>query len=444
MTEIKGSPRQGLLGATLGFFVGFAAVALFGPTAKQLQEIMQLSPLAVGFLVAMPALSGSILRIPFSAWVDTTGGRKPFLVLLCLSIAGMVGLTLIVQFLYPDRLSASYYPLLLFLGVLCGCGIATFSVGISQVAYWYPQRRQGRALAIFAGVGNVAPGLFSFLLPAALAAWGLGVSYMAWLSLLVAGTVLYALVGRNAWYFQLRQQGRPEAEARRQAEELGQSLFPAGSLGESLRVSARVWRTWAMVWIYFTTFGGFIALTAWLPTYWQSYFGVSLMTAGLLTGLYSALTSLIRILGGVLSDQLREGGENTAILALLIMMVGAVVMSNTDHFELAVPAVILLAVGMGVCNAAVFKLVPQEVPQAVGGAAGWVGGLGAFGGFAIPPMLGFAVADLGRRGYAIGFVVFVFLALFSLSMAWILKYTREGAAVEAPAREPSRQETVRS
>jgi NNP family nitrate/nitrite transporter-like MFS transporter len=77
---------------------------------------------------------------------------------------------------------------------------------------------------------------------------------------------------------------------------------------------------------------------------------------------------------------------------------------------------------MGICNAAVFKIVPQVVPQAVGGAAGWVGGLGAFGGFAIPPAMAFAVRDLGDRGYAIGFVVFVFLALLSLGVAWVLKY----------------------
>lgn len=432
MSQLKGTPRQGLFGATLGFFVGFAAVAVFGPAASRFQEVMHLSPILVGLLIATPALSGSLLRIPFSAWVDTTGGRKPFLVLLLLSVVGMLGLFLVIHFFYPDRLTKGFYPFLLLLGILSGCGIATFSVGISQVSYWYPQRQQGRALAVFAGVGNLAPGLFSFLLPLALGTLGLANAYLAWLALLLAGVVLYTLFGRNAWYFQLSAQGLPAEEARRRAEQQGQSLFPAGSLSDSLRISARVWRTWALVWIYFTTFGGFIALTAWLPTYWKSNFEVSAVAAGLLTGLYSVLTSGIRILGGVLSDHLREGGENTAVLSLLIMLSGAFVMTSTDQFELALPGEILLAIGMGVCNAAVFKLVPQEVPQAVGGAAGWVGGLGALGGFVIPPMLGFAVNDLGKRGYSIGFVVFIFLALFSLSMAWILKYSREGERPRIP------------
>jgi NNP family nitrate/nitrite transporter-like MFS transporter len=101
------------------------------------------------------------------------------------------------------------------------------------------------------------------------------------------------------------------------------------------------------------------------------------------------------------------------------------VMTSSHQFELSVPGEILLAIGMGICNAAVFKIVPQAVPQAVGGAAGWVGGLGAFGGFVIPPVMAFAVHNLGTPGYAIGFITFVFLSLFSLSMAWILKYARE-------------------
>ncbi len=428
MSTLKGTPGQGLWGATLGFFVGFAAVSLFGPTAGRFREVLELSPLAVGFLVAMPALSGSLLRVPFAAWVDTTGGRKPFLVLLSLSVVGMAGLSAVVGLLYPDRLTPGLYPLLLLLALLSGCGIATFSVGIGQVSYWFPQQRQGRALAVFAGVGNLAPGMFSFLIPVALASLGLGLSYLAWLVFLALGTLAYAALGRNAWYFQLRAAGETAAAARQRAGELGQELFPAGSLRESLAVSARVWRTWALVVVYFTTFGGFIALTAWLPTYWTQSFGLSAVLAGTLTAVYSLLTSAIRIVGGILSDHLREGGENTATLALFIMLAGALVMTVADRYELAVPGVVLLAVGMGVTNAAVFKIVPQAVPEAVGGAAGWVGGLGAFGGFVVPPVMGFAVRDLGQAGYAIGFVVFIFLALISLSMIWILKYVRGSGA----------------
>jgi NNP family nitrate/nitrite transporter-like MFS transporter len=177
MKPIRGTPQQGLTGATLGFFIGFAAVALFGPTAQKFKDVMQLTPLMVGFLVAIPALSGSLLRIPFAAWVDTIGGRKPFLVLLGLSIIGMVGLALVVTVYYPENLGPELYPWLLLLGVFCGCGIATFSVGIGQVSYWFPKTRQGSALGTYAGIGNIAPGIFTFIIPFVLTTIDLAGSY---------------------------------------------------------------------------------------------------------------------------------------------------------------------------------------------------------------------------------------------------------------------------
>jgi len=416
--EIKGTSRDGLIGATLGFFIGFAAVALFGPTANKLKDLMNLTPVMVGFLVAMPALSGSLLRIPFAAWVDTAGGRKPFLILLGISIVGMLGLTLLIWLRYPQGMTPAQLPLLFLLGLLCGAGIATFSVGTAQVSYWFPRVSQGGALGTYAGVGNLAPGIFSFLLPVALTQLGMFGSYLAWSIFLVAGTILYYLLGRNAPYFQLLAQGKTGEEARKIASEHGQELFPSGNFQESLTRSARVAKTWILVVIYFTTFGGFLALTSWLPTYWKSYLGVSAIAAGFLAGLFSILACICRVAGGKISDRL--GGETTLKLALTVTIAGAVLMAISHVFGLSLTAEITMAVGMGVANAAVFKLVPQAVPQAVGGASGWVGGLGAFGGFTIPPILGAIVASQGLDGYASGYGLFIGLSLVSLALAFLL------------------------
>ncbi len=366
MKQLHDSPTRGLLGATIGFFVGFAAVALFGPMAHRLQAAMRLSPVALGVIVAAPMLSGSLLRIPFAAWVDTTGGRKPFLVLLLLSILGMSGLLLL--FKSSDTLSAGAYPLLLALGVLSGCGIPTFSVGISQVSYWFPQTDQGRALGTYAGLGNLAPGIFSFLMPLALAGWGLAAAYWTWLIFLLAGTLIYAIVGSDAWYFQLRRPGLDDEDARRLARARGQQIFPGGSALDGLRRAANRRRTWALVTLYFVSFGGFLGLTAWLPMYWNSYFQMTPATARLLTAIYALGASLIRIAGGRWSD--RYGGERIATLALSAMFAGATVMALSTSATLSIFAELLLAIGMGVNNAAVFKLVPKYVPDAVGGASG--------------------------------------------------------------------------
>lgn len=421
--KLKGNPKQGLFGATIGFFAGFAAVALFGTTASRFNEVMNLTPVMVGLLVAIPSLSGSLLRIPFGAWVDTTGGRKPFLILLWLSLLGMGGLLAVVYLLYPDNLSTSLYPLLLLLGVLSGCGIATFSVGIGQVSYWFPQDKQGTALGAYAGLGNLAPGIFSLLLPLALIRWDLAGAYLAWTLFLLAGVLLYQWSGLNAYFFQLREQGLPIQEARVKAARMGQEIFPRGGVRDSLVAAARNWRTWFLVMIYFTTFGGFIALTAWFPTYWREFFALSAVAAGGRTALFSITASVVRVLGGSFSD--RVGGERTAILSLGTAFGGALIMTLSSLQSVSLLGMMLLAIGMGVANAAVFKLMPLYVKEAVGGAAGWVGGLGAFGGFVIPPVMGFFVRAQGVGGYAGGFAVFILLASISLALAFVLKRSHE-------------------
>ncbi len=424
MTKIKGTPDLGGMSATIGFFIGFAAVSLFGVTATKIKEIMQVSPMLLGLLISMPALSGSLLRIPFAAWTDTNGGRKPFLALLILSIIGMTGLYIVMSRFYPDRLTSDFYPLFLLLGMLCGCGIATFSVGVGQVSYWFPQSKQGTVLGLFAGLGNLAPGLFALILPFAMKQLGLPLTYLGWLIFLVTGTTAYWLLGKNAWYFQLIEQGMNPADAKIEAQtKYHQEIFPKGNAKQSLQASAQNWKTWAFVAIYFATFGGFIALTAWFPTYWVSFYQLPLVQAGMLTALYSILASLMRVVGGQVADI--YSGERTLIFSLGIMTAGSFVMSGSQDFMVSIIGCVLLAIGMGMGNAAVFKLVPQEIPEAVGGAAGWIGGLGAFGGFVIPPSMGFMVNLAGQRGYSRGFIIFILLSVLSLALTFILRSKRK-------------------
>ena len=417
---LKGNPTLGLIAATFGFFTGFTAVALYGPTAKEFKDVLGLTGGLVGLMVAVPQLTGSLLRIPFGAWVDKVGGKKPLLTLLVLSIIGMAGLTGILVAYYPERLTMSMYPLILLFGALAGCGVATFSVGIPQTSYWFPKARQGWALGTYAGLGNTAPGFFTLLIPFAVAAVGLAGAYAIWLTFLIVGTIIYAIIAHDAYYFQLVKKGVPRDEAIRVARALGQELFPTGKVTEALKISARIARTWALVALYFTSFGGFLALTAWFPTYWRLFHGLDMAKAGIIGGAgFSLIASFIRVFGGYLSDKI--GGERTAILSYTLVLIGAAILTVTTSFYIALAGEVIIALGMGIANAAVFKLVPKYVPEAVGGAAGWVGGLGAFGGFVVPPILGLFVDYMGDIGYARGFIVYVALALMSITISYVLK-----------------------
>ena len=411
--------NRSLFAATTAFFFGFSAVAVFSPMAFRFSELMFLSPTELGLLIAAPSLSGSLLRIPFSAWVDTTGGRKPFLILLSLSIIGMAGLVILTTFYMDGELTRELYPVVLIIGLLCGCGIATFSVGASQVSYWFPQSRQGHTLGIYAGIGNLAPGIFSLLLPMMLIRWDAVTAYSSWLLMLILSVIIYYRTGKNAPYFQLISQGATNEQAVHLAKKSGQQLFPANNAMQALRISAANQKTWLLVALYFTSFGGFIALTAWLPIYWQQLHGVSLVTAGALTALFATIASLIRVYGGLIAD--RFGGEKTAVVALLLMFLASSTVAFAYELYLSIIGISLIALSMGIINAAVFKLVPKEIPESIGGAVGWVGGLGAFGGFIIPLLIALPIQFNGDNptSYAIGFSIFAVLALSSLfTMLW--------------------------
>jgi NNP family nitrate/nitrite transporter-like MFS transporter len=417
--QLKGSPKRGLAGATLGFFVGFAAVALFGPVAHMLQAKLQMSPMMLGLAVVTPLLSGSLLRIPFSIWVDSGGGRKPFLMLLVLAVLGMTGLLFMFRPSTSGLVNLDGYALLCILGVLCGCGIATFSVGAGQVSYWFPQAEQGWALGVYAGLGNTAPGIFSFLLPLAAGVWGLGNAYWIWLIFLVSGTLAYALLASDAWYFQLRRGGVRDGEARRLASARGQEILPSPSGRRGFTRAIKRPRTWALVALYFVTFGGFLALTSWFPIYWQAYYKLAPAAAGLLTGVFSLSACFARILGGRGADHF--SGERISASGLYLLLAGSVLMCVSSNLVVSIIAMLVMATGMGFNNAAVFAMLPRYVPDAIGGAAGWIGGLGAFGGFVTPPLIGLIVELCGLAGYAYSFVIFVALSVGCLTVATKLK-----------------------
>jgi NNP family nitrate/nitrite transporter-like MFS transporter len=425
----KSSRGAALTWTTLAFFAGFAGVSAFGPIVTKLKQSMALSPLLMGLLAASPALTGSLLRIPFGAMVDRMGGKKPILILLGLAVAGITAITVLFSF-FPTP-QPSHYPLFLLAGILCGCGIAVFSVGIPTVSYWYPQKKQGTALAIYAGLGNMAPGMFAMALPFLVVSLGFAISYVLWLGMLLCLLVVFWLYMKDAPYFQYKEMGI-EIDEDALFFACGEELIPSGTVTESLRKAGSSWRTWILTAFYFVTFGGFIALTVWFPTYWREYFGVSLVLAGSLTALYSLSASILRVFGGFTAD--RIGGEKTVFLSFVVVTGGAIIMMlASGSLALAVTGEMLLALGMGFANAAVFKLVPKYTPETVGGSAGIVGGLGAFGGFVIPPVMGLFVKLSGVEGYSQGFAVFLGLSLLSIVLFAILNRYAPKSAAEAAA-----------
>ncbi|MDO5570064.1 MAG: MFS transporter [Bacteroidales bacterium] len=411
----KGTPSKALIGTTLGFFFGSAAVSLFGPFHDLFAQEMSLSTTQVSLLIAIPTLTGSLLRIPFGAWVDSTGGKKPFFILLVLSLVGMIGMSFLLSSTYPGKMDG-IYPLILILGALCGCGIATFSPGIGQTSYWFSLDKQGGALGIFGGAGTLAPGIFALLLSVTMYVLNIVEIYWMWSVFLLIGTVLYYILAKNAPYFQFIKKGESIPQSKLDAEKAGEQLFPSGGVIQSLKDSGKIYQTWFLVVIYFCSFGGFLALTAWLPTFWNKFFSIDAVMAGVLAAVFSILSASIRIPSGKLSDKV--GGIRVCIISMLILFVFSLIISFSKTIWLSLLSTLFIAAALGMCNAATFKLVPKFIPKAVGGASGWIGGLGAFGGFVIPQLISVFIVKEGFIGYSHGFRIFTALSVINILLLY--------------------------
>ncbi len=417
---VTGTPKRGLIMATFGFFAGLTTIVFYGAAGPVLEEQLALTGIFHGLLLASPHLSKAVLRIPFGAWVDDVGGKKPMLILLASTLVGISGLVVTLFLTYPENFDMSLYPLLVLFGLLAGAGGATFSVGITQTSYWSPSEKQGFALGAFAGAGNISPGMVTYVLPVLIGVGGLTMAYSTWLVFVLVVTVVYALLAVNPFYFQLIEKGEDEDEAKQIANDLGQDIFPSGGTWDSLKTSAANRRTWVLVFLYTVSFGGgFTSLSAWFPTYWDLFHELSLANAGLLAGIFIVYGSLIRIPGGSVSD--RFGGENVAIVSFGIMAIGGAIMTLATGFWLAFVGMMVLGTGMGIANAAVFELVPKFVPEAVGGASGWISGIGGGGTLVILPVMGYFVDVFGEIGYARGFATFVVLSVMCVGVAVALK-----------------------
>ena len=158
-------------------------------------------------------------------------------------------------------------------------------------------------------------------------------------------------------------------------------------------------------------------------------YGSALREAGLLTAAFSLVSALIRVPGGLLSD--RVSIRYALPGNFLLMLGGTLVLALSGSFWLSLAATLAVGLGMGLQNAIVFKLLPGYVPDAVGGASGWIGGLGALGGFVIPPVMGFATGLVGGPdAYARGFLPFAVLIAASLPVViWLSRWSVRHAAV---------------
>lgn len=269
---------QVLILNTVAFTVCFAGWMMNGVLITFLvdNDVFAWDKAQMGWLIGIPVLTGSIMRLPVGVLTDKYGGRKVYTILMLISAIPM----------YMTSMANEYYE---FLGASLGFGLtgAAFAVGIAYTSVWFPKERQGTALGIF-GVGNAGSALTSMGAPVALRMLtDGGANIDAWRTL----PKLYALalvIMAVLFYFLTYEKRTPHSTGLT----LMQRLEPLKYV--------RVWRFGLY---YFLVFGVFVALAQWLIPYYVNVYTMSVATAGMMAAIFSLPSGVIRALGGWMSDK---------------------------------------------------------------------------------------------------------------------------------------------
>lgn len=377
MTSQK-SPMSVLYVTTLAFMVCFVVWMMFGVIGIGLRTELGLNGAQFGLLTATPVLTGALLRLPLGIWTDRYGGRTVMVLLLVLCAVPVYLVsyaTVLWQFLA--------------IGLCLGAVGASFAVGTPYVARFFPPEKRGFAMGFF-GAGTVGAAVNLFITPSLQAAYGWrAVPKIYALALLVTAVIF--------WFGSAADPGAGKATTSWSKQFL-------------IMKNPKVWRYCQY---YSICFGGFTALSLWIPQYVQGEFGLSLVAAAALAAGFSLPGSVLRALGGGLAD--RYGAHKVTWWGLWVAWVCLFLLSYPDttfvvktiggprsfHIYLSSPVFIALLFVLGTVfafgMASTFKYVADDFPEQMGIVTGIVGLAGGLGGFLLPILFGTILDWFGVR-----------------------------------------------
>jgi NNP family nitrate/nitrite transporter-like MFS transporter len=445
MKQVIASLRSGnwraLLACFLYFDTGFTAWVMFGPLAPYVSKQLSLSPSQAGFLVAVPVLSASIVRVTLGNLFQAVEGRR--LALLGISISAIPSLILLLP-IVPT------YSMLLMLGALLGMGGASFAIALPMAGSSYPPKVQGLVLGL-AAAGNIGAVVDGFVFPTLAQHYGWQLSTAAVLPLLAltAAAVMLWAEDRSA------KSGSGERAFAGFAISLlsvmalvllvNGGLFGAGKTGQLLLpvlgaavalavLPRKYWAvlgerdTWVVMLVYSITFGGFVGMSSYVSLLLTTQYELPKIDAGMVMAGLSLTGALVRPIGGLLADRL-SGVKVLLVLLLAIALcnIGFAMLMPPLPGAVALLTALYLCFGLG--NGATFQLVPHRWKGKTGLMTGIIGAAGGIGGFYLPVVM--SMAKEGTGSYQLGFTTFGILA--ALAFALVVVLHRQWLAWSAPA-----------
>lgn len=276
MEQNLSKSHKALTLSTLAFTICFACWTLNGVLVTYLVDngIFNWSVVEVGWLLGIPILTGSIMRLPLGIMTDKYGGKKVFVVLLLFCS--------IPLFLLSQATNFWTFAILSFFFGMVG---TSFAVGIGYTTHWYPKNWQGRALGIF-GMGNAGAALTTFFAPTLLQTLSANDPVNGWKWLPIIYGIVLVIIGILFLLF------AEHKKIETTSKTIPQLLQPLKSV--------RVWRFGLY---YFLVFGCFVAFSQWLLPYYVNVYQTTLVLGGVFASLFSLPSGVIRAFGGYLSDK---------------------------------------------------------------------------------------------------------------------------------------------
>jgi NNP family nitrate/nitrite transporter-like MFS transporter len=385
-------------------------------------------------LVALPGLVGSLIRFPYAFAVTMIGGRN-----WTVFSAAVLFIPTIALAYFVTQPGTPFW-LMLLVAATAGLGGGNFASSMANISFFYPDRMKGWALGLNAAGGNIGVSGVQLLTPLLL---GFG-----FVSLYQATPVAGGLYLQNAGLMWLL----PLTIAVIGAFLFMNNLTSARSSFKDQFVIVKRKHTWVMSYIYIGTFGSFIGYSAAFPLLIKTQFPAVTVAIAFLGPLVGSLS---RPLGGLLADKI--GGAIVTFWNFIAMgaaTIGVMYFVDVKEFAGFLTMFLILFITAGIGNGSTYRMIPsifreERLREAKGlgeagralalkaasieGAAalGFIGAVGACGGYLIPRGFGTSIAATGSPHAALA----VFLAFYvtCVALTWWYYLRKSLLVMRAPS-----------
>src|SRR5438067_10149546 len=307
---------------------------------------------------------------------------------------------------------------MLIVAATAGLGGGNFASSMANISFFYPDRMKGWALGLNAASGNIGVSVVQLVAPLVL-----GFGFISLYQTTRTADGLYLQNAGLMWIV-------PLTVAVIGAYLFMNNLTSARSSFKDQLVIVKRKHTWVMSYIYIGTFGSFIGYSAAFPLLIKTQFPAVTIAIAFLGPLVGSLS---RPLGGLLADKI--GGAVVTFWNFIAMgaaTLGVMYFVEIKEFAGFLAMFLILFVTTGIGNGSTYGMIPsifreEKLREAKGtgdsgrlaaiksaavesaAALGFIGAIGACGGYLIPRGFGASIAATGGPHLALA----IYLAFYA-------------------------------